>query len=60
MPQQQSQKSGEPPIGECAVCGRAVTRDDPGKLRFDASDGTMAHVHDRCEKPAEAGTSPSR
>jgi hypothetical protein len=51
MPQEQSQKSGEPPIGECAVCGELVTRDDPGTLRFSPASGAMTHVHDRCEAP---------
>jgi hypothetical protein len=49
VPQEQSQKSGEPPIGECAVCGRRVTRDDPGTLRFSPSSGVMTHIHTRCE-----------
>ncbi len=51
MPQEQSQKSGEPPIGECTVCGELVTRNDPGTLRFSPASGAMSHVHDRCEAP---------
>jgi hypothetical protein len=49
MPQEQSQKSGEPPIGECAVCGEPVTREDPGVLQFSRSSGAMSHVHTRCQ-----------
>ncbi len=56
MPQQQSQKSGEPPIGECAVCGKKVTTDDPGTLRFSAATGTMSNVHTRCEADAPSGS----
>ena len=48
MPQEQSQKSGDPPIGQCAECGEPVTAADPGKLRFSLSSGSMRHVHDRC------------
>ncbi len=48
MPQQQSQKSGEPPIGTCAVCGEPVTATDPGTLQFTVDSGEMRHVHDRC------------
>lgn len=50
MPQEQNQKSGEPPIGECAVCGKPVTKGDPGKLQLSASSGSMSHVHDRCQQ----------
>jgi hypothetical protein len=57
MPQQQSQKSGEPPIGQCSVCGEPVTRDDPGTLRFSAASGTMANVHTRCEDGAASDES---
>jgi hypothetical protein len=53
MAQEQSQRSGEPALGECAVCGKVVTADDPGTLRFVAATGTMSHVHARCEKPVE-------
>lgn len=52
MPQQEPHRnpseSGDPPIGECAVCGEPVTRADPGTLTFVASTGSMATVHDRC------------
>ncbi len=48
MPQQQSQKSGEPPLGTCSVCGEPVTAQDPGKLEFAVDSGDMRHVHDRC------------
>jgi hypothetical protein len=54
MPQQQAQKSGDPPLGACAVCGEPVTRDDPGRLQFSATSGRMTQVHDRCR--AEAAT----
>jgi len=47
MPQEQSQKSGDPPIGECSVCGEKVTREDPGTLEFSLATGSMTHVHDR-------------
>lgn len=49
MAQEQSQKSGEPPIGECSVCHEPVTRTDPGTLAFSTSTGTMSNVHTRCE-----------
>jgi hypothetical protein len=52
MPQEQSQKSGDPPLGRCTVCNEPVTAEDPGKVRFSASTGSMAHVHDRCRAPA--------
>jgi hypothetical protein len=55
MPQEQSQKSGEPPIGECAVCGEPVTREDPGTLKFSLASGAMTHVHTRCESVSDAG-----
>jgi hypothetical protein len=54
MPQEQSQKSGEPPIGTCAVCGEPVTREDPGTLEFELSSGAMSHAHTRCR----SGTAP--
>jgi hypothetical protein len=58
MPQQQPHRnpseSGDPPIGECAVCEEPVTRDDPGTLTFVASTGSMATVHDRCQPGADA------
>ena len=56
MAQEQSQKHGEPPIGQCTVCGDPVTRDDSGALTFSAATGSMTHVHTRC-KPAPAGPS---
>lgn len=57
MAQEQSQKSGEPPIGECAVCGEPVTREDPGALQFSLSTGAMTHVHTRCQAgPIGGGT----
>ncbi len=59
MPQQQSQKSGEPPIGECAVCGEPVTREDPGALKFSPASGAMSHVHTRCESASDAGDAAS-
>jgi hypothetical protein len=49
MPQEQSQKSGEPPIGECAVCHEPVTRTDPGVLLFSPTEQTMRNVHTRCQ-----------
>jgi len=55
MPQEQSQKSGEPPIGECAVCGERVTPDDPGTLQFSPSTGAIAQVHARCRAEATPG-----
>ena len=48
MPQEQSHKSGDPPIGRCVVCEEPVTIEDPGKLQVSAATGSMAHVHDRC------------
>jgi hypothetical protein len=54
MPQEQSQKSGEPPLGECAVCGEPVTREDPGTLRFSPSSGSITHIHTRCEPPSDS------
>ena len=54
MAQEQSQKSGEPPIGECAVCAQPVTATDPGLLTFSPTSGAMAHVHTRC-KPGSGG-----
>ena len=54
MAHEQSQKSGEPPIGECSMCHEPVTRTDPGTLAFSTSTGTMSHVHTRCE----AGSAP--
>jgi len=59
MPQEQSQKSGEPPIGECALCGAPVTRDDPGKLQFSPSTGSMTHVHTRCQSRAPGEEPPA-
>jgi hypothetical protein len=56
MPQEQSQKSGEPPIGECAVCGEPVTQEDPGTLQFSPSSGVMANVHTRCQSAPAAGS----
>ena len=57
MAQEQSQKHGEPPIGQCTVCGDPVTRDDPGALTFSAATGSMTHVHTRCKPaPAESPT----
>jgi hypothetical protein len=50
--QQQTDRSGEPPLGQCVVCGQPVTRDDPGKIQFDATDGRMTNVHIRCANPA--------
>jgi hypothetical protein len=55
MAQEQSQKSGEPPIGECAVCGEPVTREDPGTLQFSLSSGAMSHVHTRCQPAPTSG-----
>jgi hypothetical protein len=52
MPQEQSQQSGEPPIGQCVVCGEPVTRADPGTLRFSPETGALTHVHARCEADA--------
>jgi len=57
MPQEQSQKSGDPPIGVCAVCGDRVTRDDPGVLQYSPSTGSMAHVHTRCRSETTADPS---
>jgi hypothetical protein len=54
MPQEQAQKSGDPPLGQCAVCGEPVTRDDPGKLEFSTATGSMTHVHERCRQPTES------
>jgi len=51
VPQEQSQKSGEPPIGECAVCHEPINRTDPGVLRFSPTDQTMRNVHTRCQPP---------
>jgi hypothetical protein len=48
MPQEQSQKNNDPPLGQCAVCEEPVTKTDPGKLQFSTATGTMSHVHDRC------------
>jgi hypothetical protein len=48
QPQQPGQ-SGDPPLGQCAVCGEPVTRDDPGRLRMTVSTGRMSNVHTRCE-----------
>ncbi len=48
MPQEQSQKSGDPPLGKCAVCDEPVTAADPGRLQLSAATGSMTHVHDRC------------
>lgn len=59
MPQEQSQRSGEPPIGQCAVCGKPVTREDPGALQFSLSSGAMSHVHDRCQAGTGRGGSES-
>jgi hypothetical protein len=56
VPQEQSKKNEDPPIGQCAECGEPVTAADPGKLRFSLTSGSMTHVHDRC---AEGGASPS-
>jgi hypothetical protein len=55
MPQEQSQKSGDPPLGECAVCGEAVTREDPGTLKFALASGAMTQVHTRCESVPDGG-----
>jgi hypothetical protein len=52
MAQEQSQKSGEPPIGQCSVCGEPVTATDPGSLVFSAATGAMTHVHTRCKPGA--------
>jgi hypothetical protein len=59
MPQEQSQKSGDPPIGTCAVCGKAVTREDPGTLRFSSADGALSHVHTRCQPDTDSGSAAS-
>ena len=59
MAQEQSQKSGEPPIGQCSVCDEPVTATDPGSLVFSAATGAMTHVHTRCKGaaayPADGG-----
>jgi hypothetical protein len=55
MPQEQSQTSGEPPFGECVVCGEPVTREDPGTLTFSLASGVMTHVHTRCESVSDEG-----
>jgi len=57
MAQEQSQKSGEPPIGQCSVCAEPVTATDPGSLTFSAATGAMAHVHTRCKPGAGGGGS---
>lgn len=58
MAQEQSQKSGEPPIGQCSVCSEPVTATDPGSLTFSASTGAMTHVHTRCKPGAAPGADP--
>jgi hypothetical protein len=55
MPQQQSQRDGEPPLGSCAECGEPITREDPGRLELTVESGAMRHVHDRC-RAQQAGT----
>jgi hypothetical protein len=62
MPQQEPHRNpsegGDPPLGQCAVCGEPVTREDPGTVTFSAATGRMANVHDRCagsEPPAGSG-----
>lgn len=59
MPQQQPDRSGEPPLGRCTVCGEAVTRDDPGRMTFVQSSGQMTNVHTRCES-GEAAEPPAQ
>ena len=56
MGQQQSDRSSDPPLGRCAVCGEPVTRDDPGRIRVTQSTGRMANIHFRCESSDEHDT----
>lgn len=61
MPQQQPHRnpseSGDSPLGQCSVCGEAVTREDPGTVTFSATTGKMANVHDRCAAGGGGGDS---